>query len=69
VLVSTRHKGTAGIVSPVNKIGYQGRDVKIPVEADGMGPVSRALWTELMKRQTGEIESDWSVVIDEEQAE
>ena len=61
-------KGTAAIVSPVNKIGYQGRDVNIPVEADGMGPVSRALWTELMGRQTGEIESDWSVVVHEERA-
>jgi len=68
-LVEIFGTGTAGVVSPVNKIGYQGRDVNIPVEADGMGPVSRALWTELTKRQTGEIESDWSVVIDEQQAE
>lgn len=28
-----------------------------------MGPVSRAVWTELSGRQTGVIESDWSVVI------
>jgi branched-chain amino acid aminotransferase len=59
--------GTAAIVSPINKIGYQGRDVNIPVEEDGMGPVSRPLWTELVGRQTGEIESDWSVVIHDEQ--
>lgn len=43
--------------------------MNIPVEGDGMGPVSRAIWTELMGRQTGEIESDWSVVIHEEGAE
>lgn len=55
--------GTAAIVSPVNKIGYQGRDIEIPVEGDGMGPVSRPIWTELVGRQTGEIESDWSVVV------
>jgi branched-chain amino acid aminotransferase len=67
-LVEMFGAGTAAIVSPVNKIGYQGRDVNIPVEEDGMGPVSRAIWTELMGRQTGEIESDWSVVIHEERA-
>lgn len=59
--------GTAAIVSPVNKIGYQGRDIEIPVEEDGMGPVSRPIWTELVGRQTGEIESDWSVVVCEEE--
>ncbi|KAF8273785.1 branched-chain amino acid aminotransferase II [Lactarius quietus] len=68
-LVEMFGAGTAAIVSPVNKIGYQGQDVNIPVEEDGMGPVSRAVWTELMGRQTGEIESDWSVVIHEGQAE
>ncbi len=56
------------MVSPVSKIGYEGQVVNIPVEEDGMGPVSRVLWTELTGRQTGEIESDWSVVIHEEQA-
>jgi branched-chain amino acid aminotransferase len=50
----------------VNKIGYQGKDIEIPVEEDGMGPVSRPIWTDLVARQTGEIESDWSVVVHEE---
>ena len=58
--------GTAAIVSPVNKIGYQGIDIEIPVEQDGMGPVSRPIWADLVARQTGEIESDWSVVVHEE---
>jgi branched-chain amino acid aminotransferase len=58
--------GTAAILSPVNKIGYQGLDLEIPVEEDGMGPVSRPIWAELVGRQTGEIESDWSVVVHEE---
>ncbi|KAI9445422.1 aminotransferase [Lactarius indigo] len=66
-LVEMFGTGTAAVVSPVNKIGYQGQDVDIPVDEDGMGPVSRPLWTELTGRQTGEIESDWSVVIHEEQ--
>jgi len=65
-LVEMFGTGTAAIISPVNRIGYQGQNVNIPVEEDGMGPVSRPLWTELMGRQTGEIESDWSVVIHEE---
>ncbi|KAI0249569.1 branched-chain amino acid aminotransferase II [Lactifluus subvellereus] len=66
-LVEMFGAGTAAIVSPINKIGYQGQDVDIPVEEDGMGPVSRPLWTELVGRQTGEIESDWSVVVYDEQ--
>ncbi|KAH9075828.1 branched-chain amino acid aminotransferase II [Lactarius deliciosus] len=52
-LVEMFGTGTAAVVSPVKKIGYQGLDVEIPVGEDGMGP-------------TGEIESDWSVVIHEE---
>ena len=58
--------GTAAIVSPVNKIGYQGKDIEIPVDDGGMGPVSRPIWAGLVSRQTGEIESDWSVVVYEE---
>ena len=59
-------KGTAAIVSPVNKIGYQGKDIEIPVDENGMGPVSRPIWSDLVARQTGEIENDWSVVVCEE---
>jgi branched-chain amino acid aminotransferase len=58
--------GTAAIISPVNRIGYQGKDIEIPVDKDGMGPVSRPIWADLVARQTGEIESDWSVVVYEE---
>jgi len=50
----------------VNKIGYQGKDIEIPVDEDGMGPVSRPVWADLVARQTGEIENDWSVVVHEE---
>jgi len=65
-LVEMFGAGTAAIVSPVNKIGYEGKDIEIPVEGDGMGPVSRPIWADLVARQTGEIESDWSVVVHEE---
>lgn len=57
--------GTAAVVSPVNRIGYMGEDIHLPTEADGMGPVSRAMWNELVGRQTGVIKSDWSVVVAE----
>ena len=57
--------GTAAVVSPVDKIGYLGEDVHIPTDEDGMGPVSRPLWKELVGRQNGVIPSDWSVVVSE----
>lgn len=56
--------GTAAVISPVNRIGYLGEDVHIPTGDDGMGPVSRPIWKELVGRQMGSIESDWSVVVD-----
>ena len=64
-LVSTfwLYTGTAAVISPVDRIGYQGEDVLIPTGEDGMGPISRHIWTELIGRQTGTISSDWSVVI------
>ncbi|KAF8898345.1 branched-chain amino acid aminotransferase II [Infundibulicybe gibba] len=62
-LVELFGAGTAAVISPVNKIGYMGEDVLIPTDADGMGPVSRPIWTELVGRQTGAIPSDWSVLV------
>ncbi|KAH7912565.1 aminotransferase [Hygrophoropsis aurantiaca] len=55
--------GTAAVVTPVDKIGYQGSDVHIPTGEDGMGPISKPLWTELVGIQTGTIKSDWNVVV------
>ncbi|THH16756.1 hypothetical protein EW146_g3924 [Bondarzewia mesenterica] len=63
-LVELFGTGTAAVISPVDKVGYEGEDVIIPVEADGMGPVSRPLWKELVGRQMGTIPSEWSVVVD-----
>ena len=58
--------GTAAVISPVDRIGYLGQDVLIPTGADGMGPVSRVIWKELVGRQFGTIPSEWSVVVAEE---
>ncbi|KXN84794.1 Branched-chain-amino-acid aminotransferase, mitochondrial [Leucoagaricus sp. SymC.cos] len=55
--------GTAAVVTTVDKIGYLGEDVAIPTGPDGMGPISRTIWKELVGRQTGEIPSDWSVSV------
>jgi branched-chain amino acid aminotransferase len=55
--------GTAAVISPVDRIGYQGEDVHIPTGPDGMGPVSRPLWKQLVGIQTGTVDHPWSVVI------
>ena len=57
--------GTAAVISPVDRIGYMGEDVLIPTGEDGMGPVSRPIWKELVGRQTGAIKSEWSVIVSE----
>lgn len=62
-LVELFGAGTAVVISPVNKIGYLGEDVIIPTGEDGMGPVSRVIWRELIGRQFGAIPSDWSVTV------
>ncbi|KAH8835394.1 branched-chain amino acid aminotransferase II [Flagelloscypha sp. PMI_526] len=62
-LVELFGAGTAAVISPVDRIGYLGEDVHIPVEEDGMGPVSRPIWKELVGRQIGSIQSDWSVEV------
>jgi len=64
-LVELFGAGTACVISPVNRVGYMGEDVMVPTGPDGMGPVSRPIWEELVGRQTGRIASDWSVVVAE----
>ena len=55
--------GTAAVISPVNKIGYLGEDIHIPTGPDGMGPISRPIWKQLVGIQVGAIPSPWSVVV------
>jgi len=62
-LVELFGAGTAAVISPVDRIGYLGEDIHIPTGEDGMGPISRPIWKELVGRQMGSIESDWSVVV------
>ncbi|KZT74801.1 branched-chain amino acid aminotransferase II [Daedalea quercina L-15889] len=55
--------GTAAVISPVDRIGYLGEDIHIPTGPDGMGPISRPIWQQLVGIQTGTIEHPWSVVV------
>lgn len=62
-LVELFGTGTAAVISPVDRIGYLGQNIDIPVGEDGMGPLSRPFWERLMGIQKGEIKSDWTVVV------
>ena len=57
--------GTAAVISPVDRIGYLGEDVHLPTGADGMGPVSRPIWKQLVGIQMGTIAHEWNVVVTE----
>lgn len=65
LLVEVFGTGTAAVVSAVERIGHEvAGDVKVPVSgSNGMGLIAGAMMREIVGRQTGEIESDWSVVV------
>ena len=56
--------GTAAVISPVDRIGYLGSDLHIPTGPDGMGPVSRPIWKQLVGIQTGKVPHKWSVLVE-----
>lgn len=62
-LVEMFGSGTAAVISPVNKVGFKGEDIIIPTGEDGMGPLSRPIWKQLMGIQRGTIPSLWSVEV------
>ncbi|CEH14247.1 probable bat1-branched chain amino acid mitochondrial [Ceraceosorus bombacis] len=53
--------GTAAVVSPVDRIGYMGKDVHIPVGPSGAGPIAKAMLERINDIQLGRIEHPWSV--------
>jgi len=54
--------GTAVIVVPVRRIGWQSRDLMLPDYDGGMGPIAKALRKRIVDIQEGRIEWDgWSV--------
>ncbi|KAK6907706.1 branched-chain amino acid aminotransferase [Kwoniella mangroviensis CBS 10435] len=61
-LVEVFGTGTAAIVSAVDKIGYEGRDIEIPTGPDGLGSIAKGLLDRMTAIQIGEIEHPWSVI-------
>ncbi|WFD29237.1 branched-chain-amino-acid transaminase [Malassezia sp. CBS 17886] len=53
--------GTAAVVSPVNRIGYQGTDIHVPVTQSGFGAVAEAVLNKLSAIQWGKEDHPWSV--------
>ncbi|KAL7416797.1 putative branched-chain-amino-acid aminotransferase 2 [Mrakia frigida] len=55
--------GTAALVSPVERIGYEGKDIHIPTGPKGLGVVAGAVLDQIVGIQMGKIESPWSVIV------
>ncbi|RDB20773.1 Branched-chain-amino-acid aminotransferase, mitochondrial [Hypsizygus marmoreus] len=54
--------GTAVVVAPVGRIGFEGKDVVLPTEDAGLGLVGKALWERVVDIQSGRVPwEDWSV--------
>jgi len=62
-LVEIFGTGTAAVITTVDRIGYEGKDISVPTGDDGMGPVSRVMWYEITGRQMGKIKSDWNLTV------
>jgi len=56
--------GTAAIIAPVNRIGWDGSDLLFPqVSEDGLGLVGRGMFEMITSIQAGKITfRDWSVL-------
>lgn len=59
-LVEAFGAGTAAVVSPVDRIGYLGRDIHVPVTSSGFGQVAEVLLNKLKSIQWGHEEHPWS---------
>lgn len=59
--------GTAAIITSVERIGYKGDDVRVPVEGSettGFGAVAGALYEALQAIQYGDVDfENWSVLV------
>ncbi|KAL7266947.1 branched-chain-amino-acid transaminase bat2 [Rhizina undulata] len=65
--------GTAAVVSPIRRIAWDGavdgaqRDIKVPLqEGKEAGPLAERFWTWMEERQYGDVESEWSYIIPEQ---
>lgn len=57
--------GTAAVVSPVERIGFMGRDINIPAGKDGAGSITKAMLKTMTDIQLGKVEHPWSVLVDD----
>lgn len=57
--------GTAAVVSPVDRVGFQGRDIHIPCGEDGAGAIAKTMLKTITDIQLGKVEHPWSVLIDD----
>lgn len=54
--------GTAAVVASVGRIGYEGKDIVLPEQKGGLGPVSGAFHERITAIQEGRYKwEDWSV--------
>jgi branched-chain amino acid aminotransferase len=59
-LVEAFGVGTAVTVIPVSKIGFQGKDIELPIYEKVSGPVAKALFDRITDIQQGRVEfHDW----------
>ena len=56
--------GTAVVVSPIELINYNGKELKIPLELGNVGKTAQRLWDEITGIQLGKIEHEWSVKVE-----
>ena len=64
-LVEIFGAGTAVVISPVDKIGYMGKDIPVPVTESGFGPVADVILKTLSDIQWGKVSHPWSVAVSE----
>ncbi|RDB27397.1 Branched-chain-amino-acid aminotransferase, mitochondrial [Hypsizygus marmoreus] len=54
--------GTAVVIAPVGRIGFEGKDIVLPTEDTGLGLVGKGLWERVVDIQGGRYPwEDWSV--------
>jgi branched-chain amino acid aminotransferase len=56
--------GTAAVLSPIQLIHYNGKDLNIPLADGQVGDMCKRLWDEITGIQYGKIDHPWSIRVD-----
>jgi len=51
-----------------DRIGYKGKDIHIPTGPEGLGPIAKGMLDRIQAIQIGEVEHEWSVVVNDVKA-